>query len=275
MKVKLTAVLLVAGSLLTGGCGGSNGGGTTPEETAAAAAPNLFDNGYRLVRHISEFSYTTKLSVSEYNYMFESGQINRKRYKQEPGSDVEEDESISVLYIDAAGRLSGGSYDYTFGTTVSGTTNYELDYNEQGQLTRFSESPLDRFSFIYDNGQLDKIEHRLTSDLYVYDYTYDSSDRLQSVTSGVTGEIKTFLYDQNNVNSGISSVDQFGNQKFTYNFEYDSFGNLVTIETISPLGALFSTERFEYESSSEKIFNHWKMKLIVEPFDMVTINFVR
>jgi len=265
MKISPTVFLLLSILLGLTACGGSSSGSSSP----ASSGPNVYSNGYRLVKHTSEAFFRTALLVSEYEYQFDNGIIIKESYRQEPGSDIKVDVDTSQLNIDSAGRLIGGRYDYQLGIT-----DYKLEYNDQGQVISFSESELDRFDFIYSNGRLEQIEHKLVDDFYIYDYRYNTDNTLQSVTDGLKTEVNVLLYDENNVVSGISKEYQSGGQINTYNFEYDSNGNLVTIERISPIGELFSTDRFEYVSSTETIFNHWIMRLAIEPFEMTLVDFV-
>lgn len=271
-KYNLNIVLsiLVELVLLTG-CGGSNDT-TDSELDSDGRAANIYANGYRLVKFDSTLNFLTSAPVTTttYEYDFADKEIIRTRI-----SDEEDEPQVSVQLLDDAGRLIGGSYDYSLGTLISGTTDYELRYGPNGNVLSYSESAFDNFSFAYTDERLTRITHFLSSSVYTFDLNYDTNGVRTSTVDAVTSVTTHFTYNDKGQPISAQEIDQFGDELFSYDFDYDVHGNHVSTLSYTPFGVLFSTDIYTYEESLETVFNHGIMRQQIQPFETTNINFVR
>ena len=253
---------MVIGVVLLTGCNGSNSGndndtenvssvettsnaeaGSTTEseptaenestvESGTTPLPkNVFHNGFRLATQSKSRYYAgdEPESITEYKYKY------KYKYKYDFSNneititssslDEENEPKISKLYIDQSGRLVGGSYDYEFGTSFSGTTNYNIRYNGEGKVIEYAESQYDISTFNYVNGFLDNIIHQYlpsvfdpTGSAYTYKFTYDAQGKRTSSQDGVTKRVTQFEYNAVGQISRAVSIGQLGRQLFSYEF---------------------------------------------------------
>ncbi len=256
--------------LVLGACGGSDSPRSDTNSAFINAAPNIYANGYRLAQHTStlDYSSSSEPTTRNYAYDFTNNQITITRTQED------EEPRISQLLIDRAGRLIGGSYDYTFGS-FGGTTNYTLLYNSLGQVISYADSIYDYHEFRYEQGLLDNIEHFLSNTRWTFTFSYDANGVRLSSTDAVTSETTHFEYNDKGQIVSAMDIDQFGKAGFTYEFEYDEPGNLVLTKSYTPFNQLFSTDTYVYEESEEQIFNHGMMRQQIEPFEATNATFVR
>jgi len=263
--MKTYHAFIVALALLAG-CSGS-GSDSTP------LAENIYANGYRLAKVTSTLNFSSNNSKStiDYAYNFSSNEITVTRFS--PGEDNEP--SISKLKIDRSGRLIGGSYDYSLGTFISGTTEYAIRYDAAGKVIEHAESQFDMFTFNYTDKLLDNIVHRLSSSVYTHKFTYDAQGRRTSSLDGVVSVTTHYDYNLAGQISSANEIDQFGEQLFSYEFAYDLNGNHISTLAYTARGELFSTDVYTYEVSAEPIFNHGIMRQAIEPFEATNGTYVR
>ncbi len=263
--MKFHYAVLISSALLAG-CSGS-------DSDSVSSAQNIYANGFRLARLTSTLNYASgdRTTITDYEYDFSKNDITITRSMV-----GEEDEPrISKLEIDRAGRLVGGSYDYTFGTLVSGTTNYDIRYDSEGKVIEFHESQYDNFTFNYTDSLLDNIVHRLSSSVYTYRFTYDAQGERTSSLDAVVSVTTHFEYNTAGQLSSAVEIDQFGKELFSYEFGYDPNGNHISTLSYTPFGVLFSTDVYTYETSAEAVFNHGIMRQNIEPFEATITTFVR
>ncbi len=254
------------GLLLLTGCSGS-------QTDTTSQAPNIYANGYRLVKSTNTLHYASddRLLITDYDYDFSGKEITITKWVE---GEVEEPR-VSRLYIDDAGRLTGGSYDYNLGTFINGTSNYTIRYDTEGKVIEYHESQYDNFTFNYVNGLLDNIVHYLSSSVYTFDFTYDAQGQRTSSLDAVTRETTHFEYNTEGQIASALDINQFGEELFSYEFGYDANGNLVSTLSYTPFGQLFSTDVYTYEASPEPVFNHGILRQAIEPYEATNASFVR
>ena len=271
MPTNKTIFPILLGLIILTSCSGSTD--TTDSEMATDNQPtNIYANGYRLVKFDNTLNFLTSAPVktTSYEYDFAAKEIIRTRI-----SDEEDEPQVSVQRLDDAGRLIGGSYDYSLGTLISGTTDYEIRYGPNGNVLSYSESEFDNFSFAYTGEMLTRITHFLSSSVYTFDLNYDTSGVRTSTVDAVTSVTTHFTYNDKGQPINAQEIDQFGDELFSYDFDYDVHGNHVSTLSYTPFGVLFSTDIYTYEESPETVFNHGIMRQQIQPFETTNINFVR
>lgn len=258
------AVFLSA--ILLPGCSGSG-------SDSGSLADNQYANGFRLARLTNTLNYVSdeRVTIIDYDYDFSTNEIVRTRSRL----DEDDEPTVSRLEIDRAGRLIGGSYDYTFGSFLGGTQHYDIRYDAEGKVIEYAESQYNRFTFNYSDSSLDNVVHYLSSSVYTFELTYDAQGLRTSSTDAVTSVTTHFEYDRAGQLSHATDIDQFGKELFSYEFGYDLNGNHVSTLSYTPFGELFSTDEYSYEASQETVFNHGIMRQQIEPFEATNISFVR
>jgi len=211
------------------------------------------------------------ITTTTYEYDFPNKQIIRTV----EASEEEDEEDVSTLYLDETGRLIGGSYDYSLGTILSGTTDYTLRYGADGRVLEYSKSQFDIYSFFYTGDLLSRIVHHLSASVYRFDLNYDVSGVRTSTVNAVTQETTHLTYNSQGLLVSAQEIDQFGDNGFSYVFDYDEHGNHVSTLSYTPFGVLFSTDIYTYEESPEPVFNHGIMRQKIELFETTNIYFVR
>jgi len=272
MQIAKIVFLIVVGLLNLTGCGGSKE--TTNAEIASdALPPNIYANGYQLVKLTSTLNFLTAdpVTTTSYAYDFANKQIIRTSEK----TDEEDETRVSMQLIDDAGRLIGGSYDYSLGTIVSGTADYEIRYGPNGNVLAYSKSEFDNYSFTYSGDLLTRIVHFLSSSVYTFELNYEVNDVRTSTVDAVTSVTTHFTYNEQGQAVSAQEIDQFGDEIFSYEFDYDVHGNHISTLAFTPFGALFSTDLYTYQESPEAVFNHGIMRQQIQPFETTNINFVR
>lgn len=269
--MKFVFSIIVVLAILTG-CSGSNK--STDSELASDDLPmNIYANGYRLVKLTSTLNFLSSDPVTTTTYEYDFA--NKVIIRTVVNPDEEDETQVSTQLMDEAGRLVGGSYDYSLGTTISGTTDYELRYGPFGNVLAFSKSNFDNYSLTYSDNLLTRIVHFLSSSVYTFDLNYDVNGVRTSTVDAVTSVTTHLTYNEQGQLVSALEIDQFGDELFTYDFDYDVHGNHVSTLSYTPFGVLFSTDIYTYEESPETVFNHGLMRQRIEPFETTNIYFVR
>lgn len=270
--MKNIVFLTIMGLAALTGCSGSKE--TTDSELTSDALPaNIFANGYRLAKLNSTLNFfsTNPVTTITYEYDFPNKEIIRTV----EASEEDDEENVSTLYLDEAGRLIGGSYDYSLGTFLSGTSDYTLRYGPNGNVLEYYESEFDNHTFNYTGDMLTSIVHYLSASVYTFDLNYDANGVRTSTVNAVTQQTTHFTYNSQGLPVSAQEIDQFGDNVFSYVFDYDEHGNHVSTLTYTPSGGLFSTDIYTYEESPEPVYNHGIMRQKIELLETTNIYFVR
>lgn len=148
------------------------------------------------------------------------------------------------------GRLEEGRVEFLFGVESDSITMF--NYSDDGSLASFSTTYAETFELE---------EGIFASETVTGEYTYDAENQLTSLQE-TDREFPNVPFDTTFTTSNgriLSTQTIAENSSFAFNetasYQYDSFGNITSIEYSSASGALTRRSVYTYSAASEAVAN--------------------
>ena len=279
-SIVLAAIFLLASCSGSGESTGTTSASTPQDSTQnateidplnadASGGPNLYQNGYMLVRATlsgnSPFGGYDKLF--DYAYVFEENKITMIE------TDLDEADSepeTSTMLLDGNGRIIGGYYPES---VVDRTVRYTLKYNEFGQVAnvQISEEAIlveGSFDYEYIDSRISRVKQTSEDGTVFHELAYDASGNRTTATVPFGGDGGSFRaeysYDDEGVLISAKMFNVFGIHVWTGSFSYDDNNNLVRVDIVFEEG-FTETSTYEYAVAPQPVYNHGIMRQAINP----------